>query len=405
MFGYIIMIRVRNRMHQRRNGDRGVWLSVLGTLVLCFVGAATALAQTGTSKTPPGKAPTAPAASESGTQQSPAAPIRIQSNLVTAPVTVTNRVTGDFVYDLQKSDFQILDNGKPQQITGFTRESNKIAAVILIQNSDSVTPLLGEIKKVGPLFTQLMLGSKGVAAVITFGSVVQVAQGFSDSGETLDATLHGLLPDGNKARLNDALMQGINLLQHRPKGERRVIVVFSSGYDSGSETSKEEIIRRATSTEVEIYGMGLSLTKSYLTRDKQPLNDPTTPENANVTMPAQPGRPSTPSSSMDTFGVSVPITGAIRPALRVPESKIFSNDAEAYAQYTGGIFYAQWSSKALQANLSRIATDIHSQYLLSYVPDDLSETGFHRVEVKVERPGVKLRIRTRKGYYFQAQNP
>jgi len=39
------------------------------------------------------------------------------------------------------------------------------------------------------------------------------------------------------------------------------------------------------------------------------------------------------------------------------------------------------------------------------VPDDLSETGFHRVEVKVERPGVKLRIRTRKGYYFQAQNP
>lgn len=393
-------------MRKRENGTGWIATCVFGAVTLFFAFAALAFAQGGASQKATGKPSTnAPHKADTAAEIPKGPGIRIQSNLVTAPVSVTDKATGEFVYDLTKSDFQIFDNGKLQQITGFTRESHKINAVILIQVSESVAPLLGELKQVGPIFSQLMLGPKGDAAVITFGSNVRVAQGFSSSANTLDTTLRGLLPDGNRARMNDALMQAINLLQHRPKGERRVIIVFASGYDSGSETSKSEIIRRATNAEVEIYGMGLSLTKSYLTRDKQPLNEPSTPDNANVTMPALPGRPSTPSSSMGTFGSTVPITGAIRPAVRGAESILFANNAEAYAQYTGGIFYSQWSSKALQNHLSRIAADIHSQYLLAYVPDDLSQTGFHRIEVKVDRKGVKLKIRTRKGYFYENPNP
>lgn len=389
-------------MRMRKCGRGTVWINVLSACVLAFACSALALAQSGAGQSAPSKSSGAPPANDGNTQQIPGGtPIRIQSNLVTAPVTVIDRHTGEFVYDLKKSDFEILDNGKPQQITGFSRESHKISAVILIQNSDSVTPLLGEIKNLAPLFSELMLGPKGEAAVITFGSDVKVAQGFSNSGAELDSTLQRVLPDGNKARMNDAMMQGINLLQHRPKGERRVIVVFSSGYDSGSQTSKNEIIRRASAAEVEIYGLGLSLSKSYLTRDKKPLNPPTSAENASGAAPPQPGRPTTPTSSMGTFGVTVPATGAIRPAIRNTESILFSNDAEAYAGYTGGVFYSQWSSKALQDHLSRIAADVHSQYLLTYVPNDLSETGFHRLQVKVNREDMKLKIRTRRGYFYE----
>jgi VWFA-related protein len=373
--------------------------------ILSAAFASIAVAQSGASQPTPGKASKGVPQANDDARQIPSVPqIRIQSNLVTAPVTVIDKHTGDFVFELKKDDFEILDNGKPQQITGFNRESHNISAVILIQNSDSVTPLLGEIKNLAPLFSELMLGPKGEAAVITFGSDVKVDQGFSNSGAELDATLQRLLPDGNKARMNDALMQGINLLQHRPKGERRVIIVFSSGYDSGSQSSKNEIIRRASAAEVEIYGLGLSLSKSYLIRDKKPLNPPTSAENASGAVPPQPGRPTTPTSNMGAFGVTVPATGAIRPAIRGAESKVFSNDAEAYAQYTGGVFYAQWSSHALQNHLSRIAADIHSQYLLTYVPNDLSETGFHRLEVKVNRKDMKLNIRTRRGYFYQGSD-
>jgi VWFA-related protein len=392
-------------MRERNKGLWRIWLRLFSVFALFCVGAALALAQGGADQPAPPTPPKDSPATTTSTGEVPAAAqIRIQSNLVTAPVTVIDKLTGEFVYNLDEKDFQIYDNGKLQEISGFSRESHEISVVILIQTSDSVTPLLGDLKNLGLMFSELMLGAKGQAAVITFGSDVKVAQGFSSSGATLDDTLSRLLPDGNKARMNDALMQGINLLQHRPKGERRVIVVFSSGYDSGSQTSKGEIIRRATAAEVEIYGMGLSLTKSYLTRDKQPLNPPTSAENSSGAAPPQPGRPTTPSSSMGTFGVTVPVTGAIRPAIRGAESKVFSNDAEDYAQYTGGVFFSQWSSKALQANLSRIAADVHSQYLLAYVPDNLNQTGFHRLEVKVTRQGVKLEIRTRRGYYYNGSD-
>ena len=392
-------------MRKRKRGLGNGWISIFSVCALSFMCSAFALAQSGAGQSAPARSSTDAPRNSGDTKNIPSGPqIRIQSNLVTAPVTVIDKQTGEFVYNLEQKDFEIYDNGKLQQITGFTRESHKISAVILIQNSDSVAPLLGEIKNLAPLFSELMLGPKGEAAVITFGSDVKVAQGFSNSGAELDSTLQRLLPDGNKARMNDALMQGINLLQHRPKGERRVIVVFSSGYDSGSQTSKNEIIRRATAAEVEIYGLGLSLSKSYLKRDKKPLNPPTSAENASGAAPPQPGRPTTPTSSMGTFGVTVPATGAIRPAIRGAESKIFSNDAESYAEYTGGVFYSQWSSKALQNHLSRIAADVHSQYLLTYVPNDLSETGFHRLQVNVTRKDMKLKIRTRRGYYYEGSD-
>lgn len=390
-------------MRTIKRGFGGLGLYVFSACAVLLIGAMAAVAQSGSGQNSPEKRPSLePSRSAGQSSKSLPAPIRVQSNLVTAPVTVINKKTGDFIYDLKKDDFKILDNGRPQKITYFTRESHQISAVILIQDSQSVASVLPELKELAPIFSQLILGNKGQAAVITFASEFQVAQGFSSSETLLNNTLQGLLPGGNRARLNDALMQAINLLQHRPKGQRRIILAFASGYDSGSETTKSEIIRRATNAEIEIYGMGLSLTKSYLKRDKQPMNGPNTPENLNVTMPPHPGLASTPSSSMATFGATVPVTGAIRPALRGAQSILFANNIEAYCQYTGGLFFSQWSSKALQSHLSRIATDIHSQYLLTYVPDDLSETGFHRLEVKVNMKNV--RVRTRKGYFYEGSS-
>lgn len=380
----------------------GMQWRLISGLAAFFVSASLALAQAGAGQAAPGSPSSG--APQNASQQADvlAGPeIRIQSNLVTAPVTVTNKVTGEFVYDLKQSDFQILDNGKPQKITGFAREPHKIAAVILIQNNEAVAPLLDAVKQLAPMFSQLMLGPKGEAAVITYNSTIQLKQGFSSDEPTLDKTLHAITSVGNKARLNDALIQAMNLLQHRPRGERRIILAFATGYDSGSRTLKEEVIRRATAAEVEIYGLGFSLTKSYLERDKEPLNGPMTPENANIALPGPPGKPNTPSTATGTFGVTANATGAIKAAVRGAPAILFANNLQTFARYTGGVFYSQWSNTALQVHLNQIAADIHSQYLLAYVPNNLSQRGFHRLEVNVSKPGVKLKVRTRRGYYYE----
>jgi VWFA-related protein len=378
-------------MPRRRTGEYpGVGLRIAAILCVFLAGVSFTLAQNGTARAP------SPGVSSQPKDDS-AARIRVQSNLVTAPVTVINRATGEFVYDLGQNDFEIYDDGTPQRIERFDREPHKIAAVIVIQTSDAVAPLLKEIKPLAPMFSELMLGPKGETAVILFSGQVRESQDFSSSGPVLDKTLQGLAPDGGGARLNDALMQAMNLLEKRPKEERRVIVVFSTGYDSGSSTTKAEVIRRATQAEVEIYGLGLSLTKATLTRKPEP-EVAQNPIYANVAGPSLPGRPSTPTSMQQSQGTSANIGPALSAAARLAKSQVIRNDAESYCRYTGGVFYAQWSSEALQVHLNEIASELHSQYELAYVPDDLSKLGFHQILIKVTRPDVS--VRTRLGYFY-----
>jgi hypothetical protein len=53
--------------------------------------------------------------------------------------------------------------------------------------------------------------------------------------------------------------------------------------------------------------------------------------------------------------------------------------------------------------VARIAAEIHSQYELAYVPGTVAQSGFHRIQVQVRRPGV--RVRARAGYFYQPLNP
>ncbi len=382
----------------RLGGPRGIQRWIAGILFFFCATVSPGLAQ-GSAKV--GSAAAQPSATPAGPKPEDNLPstvqIRVQSNLVTAPVTVTDRATGEYVYDLKRSDFAIYDNDMRQKIQLFDREAHKIAVVVVIQNSDVLAPLLNQIKSLAPLFSQLMLGEKGEAAVISYDGRVREEQGFSSSPEVLNKTFRHLTADGSGSRLNDALMQAMNLLEKRPKLERRVIVVFSTGYDAGSSTTKEQVIRRATHAEVEIYGLGMSLTRATLTRKRQP-QVAQNPLDANVTGPSIPGRPSTPSSMQESFGEPADMTQDLVTAERLAKSKIIRNDMENYSRYTGGVFYKQWTSGALQVNLGQIASELHSQYELAYVPDNLTK-GFHRIEIRVDRPDVK--VRTRLGYFFE----
>lgn len=374
-----------------RSGSRGTHVTIAVVLMVLLTGVAVAGGQSrAAGSVAPGARPQKNA--------TPPPEIRVQSNLVTAPVAVIDRATGEYVYDLDKSDFEIYDDGVPQKIELFDREPHKIAAVIVIQDSDSVAPLLNQIKSLSSLFSELLLGSKGEAAVIVYDGQVHQAQDFSSSASVLDKTFMGITADGSGARLNDAIMQAMNLLQKRPKRERRVIVVLSTGYDSGSSTSKQEVIRRATHAEVEIYGLALSLSRATLTRKPQP-QVAQNPLDANVTGPSLPGQVPTPSSSQQSFGVPANITRDLSTAAKLAKSKVIRDDLSTYCRYTGGVAYRQWSLEAMQVHLNQIAADVHSQYELAYVPDDLSRLGFHRLRVEVKRPGVE--VRTRLGYFYE----
>jgi VWFA-related protein len=342
-----------------------------------------------------------PSEAEEATQPEDARPqapdIRVLSNLVVTPVAVIDS-SGEFVYDLKQSDFEIFDNGAPQRIESFESEPRKMAVVIVVQTSRSVEPLLKDVHSLGPVFSSLLLGPEGQAAVITYGDRVRLVQDFTGDSDQLAEALSTIGPEGVSGRLNDALMRGIAVLERRATTERRILVAFSNGYDEGSESKSEEVVRRATGSDVAIYGLGFNPAKGLLAR--KPELPPLGPLDTNVTRPVPPGGAPTPTASANVYDTPIPVVDITDATGQVIQSAVASSLLEFYAGYTGGVFYSHWKKKTLADQLSRIAAEVHSQYELTYVPDTLAQAGFHRIQVAVNRPGVKIRARA--GYFFKA---
>jgi hypothetical protein len=82
------------------------------------------------------------------------------------------------------------------------------------------------------------------------------------------------------------------------------------------------------------------------------------------------------------------------------------NPAEVFTQYTGGREYAFVSEKDLERAIQRVGLELHSQYLISYNPNNKMEAGFHNIEVEVidstGRARRDLRLVHRPGYWMAA---
>jgi len=314
-----------------------------------------------------------------------------------APVTVINS-KGDYVFDLQEKDFEVLDNGVRQKIEQFSLEQRPLAAVIVVEANGTSEPLLGEVRPLGPVFSNLMLGPQGQAAVVTYGDQIRTVQDFTENGDELETALRKVEARGGSQHLNDALTQAIVMLESQPKDDRRIIVAFSDGHDLGSKTSKEEVVQRALNAGITIYGLGFSQSRAALM--KQPKAPPQNTLAANMALPAPPNMAQTPSNVENNWdnGANLPIVPLILASGEMIRSVVAKDPLEFYAGYTGGLSYGSWSKKPMQDELNKIADEIQSQYEIAYVPHAPDNSGFHRIEVHVDRSGVK--VRTKAGYFL-----
>jgi len=314
--------------------------------------------------------------------------------MVTVPVTVMDS-RGTFLYDLDSKDFQIYDNGEPQRLLRFGVALNPVTLVVVVETNDATQGILDQVHPVGPLFSSLMLGEKGQVAVICYADQVRVAQEFSSDASLLSTTLAGLHSEGRGSRLNDALERGVAMLETRPKDEQRVIVAFSDGRDHGSDTKRDDLVKRATGSEVAIYGLGFNAAESLW---KKPVPDQVSPLDPIVRQPGPPGMAATPSNEQIIYDTPIPPVPVVVASGEIIRSTLLKDSLlEYYCGYTGGVYDRHWSKGALQEQLNKLATEIHSQYDLAYVPDS-TKPGFHRIEVEVDRPHLK--IRTRAGYFY-----
>jgi len=76
-----------------------------------------------------------------------------------------------------------------------------------------------------------------------------------------------------------------------------------------------------------------------------------------------------------------------------------ANPVEVFTRGTGGSQFAYYRGHGLEDAIERIGEQLHSEYLISYAPDNKEEGGFHEISIYVASPYAK-RVQTRPGYWM-----
>jgi len=315
--------------------------------------------------------------------------IRTTVKVVVVPVTVTDG-RGEFVTDLVQNDFAVFDNGAPQKMETFELSSMPLSLAIVVETSTRIAPVLPDVRKSGILFTQLILGESGEASIITYDQRVEIAQEFTTNGDLIEKGIKGLKAGGSEARMTDAVFRAIGRLKMRPADRRKVVFLIGEGADSGSENDLGQALREAQLSAISVYCVDLSTMKIIVKQPAPGTRVDPLPPGARGTRPGIPPAPQGASG-----GNLMPL---IVEAVRGVKA-IFVRPMKAYTEGTGAEHISVSNEKSFQEAVHRIGQELHSQYMISYQPNNLVAAEFHNITVRLTRSGG-LKVRARPGYFY-----
>lgn len=259
-------------------------------------------------------------------------------------VVLTASVTdGDdrFISGLSKEDFSIFEDDKPQTISEFGIESRPITMAILVDTSGSMREEISEVQEAASSFVET-LRPEDRALIIDFDENVYLLQDLTSTTTDLHEAIMGIDAEGGTA-LYDAIYASYRKM--RGIEGRKTIVLLTDGADTNSRFSYQKVLEYTRTHDVVIYTIGLGATV-----------------------------------------LDVGIRGSLK----------------QLADDTGGRSYFPNSAADLADVYQQIATDLRSQYYLTYSPTNKKTDGSWRT-IKLKTTAKGARVKTRRGYYAVKQ--
>jgi Ca-activated chloride channel family protein len=265
--------------------------------------------------------------------------IKVTTESVPVYVTVTD-LEKRLVPDLVQEDFEILDNGKVQTVNVFSNQPVPITTTVMIDTSGSMTTAL-ELVKDGAEQFLLRLLPHDKAQVGEFSDKIKFHPGsFIDDRDRLVYLLKNDLDFGYPTRLYDAVDESIERLE--PMDGRKVVLVFTDGDDTASTKSNlNKVMDRARAKDVMVYAVGL--VNTFFDGQKQTTSKP-------------------------------------------------DRGLKKLAEDTGGGYFELKRTADLGETFTRVAQELHSQYVLGFSPETL-DGKVHKLEVRVKKGGMSARAR------------
>jgi Ca-activated chloride channel family protein len=274
------------------------------------------------------------------------------TDLVQLNVTVANGAR-HFIGGLSRDDFQIFEDGVPQDISVFSAERQPIALSILLDSSTSMDTKIAVAQEAAVGFVK-RLSEKDVAEVIEFNSHERLVQAFTGDKTALEAAIHETVAGGSTALYN-AMYVALRDLAHTRAQQandlwRQAIVVLSDGEDTTSLKTYDDVLDETKRADAVIYAIGL--------RSKEDAS---------------------------------------------PRHGFSEGDfvMRSFAQETGGWAFFVEDLTQLSSVYVKIADELANQYVIGYTSKNHKHDGtWRKIAVRVSKPDMNARTRT--GYFAPA---
>ena len=261
---------------------------------------------------------------------------RSGTRIVPVVTTVTD-AQGRLVPGLEREEFAILDNGKPQEVSFFQNDTQPFTVVVMMDYSASMTANLDRLQAAAEQFILRMLpADKG--QVGAFSDKIQFSGTFTNNRDNLIFALKDL-QFGNPTRLYDAINESLAMVQHEEG--RRVVLAFTDGDDTASRVGMGDVLDRARDEETMIYAIGME--SEFFNGQRRVRTRP-------------------------------------------------DRGLRRLADETGGGYFELVKSDDLGPTFSRVAQELHSQYTLGFTPAALDGRE-HKLVVRMKQPGMNARAR------------
>lgn len=300
-------------------------------------------AQNGSAPIPAGQAATPSAAQNPDSGDNGVFVFRKQVEEVVLHATVIDHKQ-HIVTNLDKGNFMVYEDGRPQTITSFRHEDIPVAMCIVVDNSGSMREKRAKVNAAAVNLVRASNPSDEVC-IVNFNDEYYLDQDFTSNINKLKEGLEKIEARGGTA-LYDAVVASATHLKENAKLEKKVIFVVTDGDDNESSETLEQAVRRLqTENGPAVYAIGLLEGEDHAKHAKRAL--------------------------------------------------------QIMCERTGGIAFLPKTLDEVDAISRSVAHDIRSQYTIGYKPSTpKNQGGYREVKVEAKGPGYgKLTVRTKSGYY------
>jgi Ca-activated chloride channel family protein len=261
------------------------------------------------------------------------------AEFVRVDALVTNH--GSSIDGLTGDDFELRDNGVPQQVSVMDASTLPVDVAMALDISSSVEGLrLINLQSAATgIVDSLRPGDR--AALVSFNDLLYLQSPLTEDFTRIRTSIAGMRALG-RTSLRDAAYAA--LLQSDPSAGRALVVLFTDGQDVSSYLSDDALIDTARRINAVVYSVALATARNS--------------------------------------------------ASAAPQDAILDD----LPRLTGGRRFSAEHPERLRDVFATILKEFRQRYVLSYTPRGVDATGFHTVDVRLTK-GRKGEVRARPGYF------